>query len=246
MKNYLFAILFLLHGLILYSQPGISKDQFAFCITGDPVKLNDSLVSVQIEVSPGIVRLQPGQPALLRSNFIDQDSSMIGTGKCISVKGTSGYFVIRPGKGKRLPQKNDLLFTQVNYPATFKGRVYHLIQHAVYLKRVTGEDLYNFSFAVTADKNRENKLLDSMLADIHYTGKAMLDQQDGQDRLLVSGKFKDQKLFAAMQTITRNDLQDFLDYVNYRFMLYAGNNWKTAEIFATWMYGGTPLAMRRQ
>jgi hypothetical protein len=87
-------------------------------------------------------------------------------------------------------------------------------------------------------------VIDSLVADIQYTGKEMLQQHDGQDRIVATGRFKDKKLFTAMQQITNTDVTDFLDYIIARPRLYAGNDWKIAEVFATWMDGGAPTVIK--
>ena len=84
-------------------------------------------------------------------------------------------------------------------------------------------------------------MIDSLVADIQFTGKEMLQQNDGQDQNISGGIFNGKKLFAAMQTATAAHVKAFLDYVNARPQKYAGNNWKIAETFATWMAGGTPM-----
>ena len=38
--------------------------------------------------------------------------------------------------------------------------------------------------------------------------------------------------------------QNFIDYVIAQPQKYAGNTWKIAETFATWMAGGTPTVIK--
>ena len=47
-----------------------------------------------------------------------------------------------------------------------------------------------------------------------------------------------------MKTITKKDMTDFLDYVIAFPQKYSGNDWKIAEVFATWMDGGAPTVTK--
>jgi hypothetical protein len=82
--------------------------------------------------------------------------------------------------------------------------------------------------------------------DIRFTGKEMLRQNDGQDQVINGGIFDQKRLFASMQTITRQYLIDFIDYVIAYPGKYAGNNWKVSETFATWMISKTPVVIKSQ
>ncbi len=244
MKKYFLVIFILCTATVALAQQDNGKEVFTFRITDYTVKLSESIVLVQIELMHGGVGIQEGQIAVLKGNYSNADTTSIGAGKCNMIKGTYYYFGIRLVDKKRLPKKGDLLFTYGNYPATYKGRVYKLIQHDIYLQHVTGGPFYSFAFPVFGDKNQEGSVIDSLVADIKYTGREMLQQNDGQDRMVSSGRFKDRKLFAAMQQIKNVDVTDFLDYMIVRPVMYAGNDWKIAEVFATWMDGGAPTVIK--
>jgi hypothetical protein len=240
MRNFFLTTLILLSATISLAQQDKSKDIFAFRITDYTVKLDDSTVLVQVELSQGAVAIQQGQVGLLRANYSNGDTLTIGSGKCHLIKGSYYYFAIHLTDNKRLPKKDDLIFTFVNYPATYKGQVFKLIQNDIYLQHVSEGAFYTFAFPVFGDQNQESSVIDSLVADIKYTAREMLKQNNGQDRLIISGRFKNKKLFTAMQEITGNDMIDFLNYVIYRPSKYRGNDWKIAEIFATWMDAGAP------
>ncbi|MEP7237922.1 MAG: hypothetical protein ABI685_08660 [Ferruginibacter sp.] len=246
MKIYFLITLIVLGAITTEAQTDIAKDIFAFRITDYSVTLNDSIILVQVEINQGNAGIQEGQVGLLKGNSGTGDTSAIGSGKCNLIKGSYYYFGIHLADKKRLPKKGDVIYTFGNYPATFKGQVYKLIQHDIYLQHITGGGFYTFAFPVFGDKDQEKAIIDALVADIKYTGKEMLQQNDGQDRLITSGRFKDKKLFAAMQSVTNNDVSDFLNYVIYRTSMYAGNDWKIAEIFATWMDGGTPTVIENK
>ncbi|MEP7254443.1 MAG: hypothetical protein ABI666_01640 [Ferruginibacter sp.] len=244
MKGYLLTIVVLLNAAIAFSQPDKSKDLFAFRITDYSVKLNDSTILVQIEMTDGSVDIEEGQVAILKpnNNFTAIDTTAIGWGKCNLIKGAYNYFGIHLANNKRLPKPGDLLYTFIKYPTPNKGQIFKLLQHDIYLEHVTGERFYSFAFPMLGDKPQENSVIDSMVADIKYTATEMLKQNPEQDRVLDKGRFKGKKLFTVMQEITSADVKDFIDYVIYRPMRYAGHNWKVSEVFATWVDAGTPTA----
>ncbi len=244
MKSYFLTTLILFTAAISAAQQDRAKDIFAFRITDYIVKLSDSTAAVQVDLTQGSVGIEENQVAVLKSNFSNGDTVTLGAGKCNLIKGAYYYFGIRLTDKKRLPKKGDLIFTQGNYPVAYKGQIYHLIRYSIYLQHVTGGTFYSFAFPVFGDKNQESSVIDSLEADIHYTGREMLQQNDGQDKIIATGRFKNKKIFTAMQQITNTDVTDFLDYMIARPRLYAGNDWKIAEVFATWMDGGAPTVIK--
>jgi len=244
MKNFLLTIVLLLNIIICFAQQNRSKDLFTFRITDYTVKLNDSTMLVQVQPPPGAVIIEK-QLGVLRGNSNSAlDTAMIGWGRCQLIKGDYYYFSIHLANNKRLPKKGDLLYTKINYPASYKGRIFGLIQLDIYLQRVTEESFYTFTFAVSGDVQQENSVMDSLAADIKYTAREMLKISPDQNMLITTGKYKDKKLFIAMQEISGNDVKDFIDYILYMPTRYEGNNWKISETFATWMVSGTPMVIK--
>jgi len=244
MKNLLLIIALLSGTTVCFAQQNRAKDLFTFRITDYTVKLNDSTVLVQIQPQ-GSVGIPEKQVGLLKgnSNFA-LDTAVIGWGRCQLIKGDYHYFSIHLKDNKRLPKKGDLLYTKVNYPASYKGRIFGLIQLDIYLQRVTEGSFYTFAFPASGNVQQENSVVDSLAADIKYTAIEMLKIMPEQNLLITSGRYKDKKLFTAMQEISGNDVKDFIDYVLYIPTRYEGNNWKISETFATWMNSGAPAAVK--
>ncbi|NOT93358.1 hypothetical protein [Ferruginibacter sp.] len=229
------------------AQTGNKKELFAFAITDYMLSINDSVIIVQVQLPHGQNALiEKEQMGLLKHNYsnLKDDTSRIGWGKCNLIKGNYYYFPLHLYNKSIRPQKNDLLYTRINAPANYKGRIYGVLQNAVFFTQVTGESFYDFDKAFFLNENEENRLIDSMATDIKYTAKEMLKQNDGQDQDITSGMFKGKKLFAAMQMATANNVKDFLDYVIARPQKYAGNSWKISETFATWMAAGAPTVIK--
>lgn len=246
MRNYFLTILFSLSTFISLAQSDQSNDLFAFRITDNIVKQNGNTVIVHIQLNEGGIGIVEGQEGILKpsnqSGVID--TSDLGRGVCSLVNGSTYAFTITLNNGKRLPQKGDLIYTNGSYPTNYKGLVYNLLLNDIYLVHVTGERFYSFAFCVFGDQAQESSLIDSLVADIKYTGKEMLKKNPDMDRTIQVGPYKYKKLFTAMQEVTAKEVTAFIDYVIMRPLRYAGNNWKISEIFATWMDAGAPNASK--
>jgi hypothetical protein len=222
------------------------KEVFALPITSYIVAANDSVTVVQVEMPPGFnVIIEKEQLGLMRHNYSNsKDTTGIGWGRCQLIKSNYYYFAMHCHDKSIKPQKDDMVYTMVGYPAALKGRIFGLVKNAIYFQHVTEEKFYDFITPASMNEQQENSLIDSLVADIKYTGKEMLKQNNGQDQDVKGGIFDGKKLFAAMQTVTRAHVKDFIDYVLARPQKYAGNNWKIAETFATWMVNSTPTVIK--
>jgi hypothetical protein len=247
MKRILLVFYVCAVNLAAMAQPENKKDIFVFAITDYMVNISDSITVVQVQL-PQVqnVLIEKEQMGLLKHNFSNQknDTGRIGWGKCHLIKGDYYYFALHLYNKNTKPQKNDLLYTHINYPAAYKGSIYGLIKNAVYFQHVTGENFYDFGTALFLNEKTENSLIDSLVADIKFTASEMLKVNDGQDQEITEGIFKGKKLFAAMQAATAGNVKDFIDYVIARPTKYAGNSWKISETFATWMVGGAPTVIK--
>ena len=229
----------------LKKNPVVTKEIFGFQITSYIVDLTDSLKTVQIELPAGM-SIPLNQVAMLKGNYGNEnkDTSNIGWGKCSLIKGNYYYFGIHLNDKQKLPAENDLLYTYFNYPAKYKGRFYKLLKNSIYLQYVNEMIPYDFGTAEKLTAATEKQLIDSLVADIRYTGKMMQQQNDDQEQTISSGFYNGKKIFVTMQTITSRDVNNFLDYIIARPTKYAGNMWKVSEIFATWMAGGAPTVIK--
>lgn len=245
MKSNAVLILLLVFNTTIFAQSS-TKDVFAFPITEYIVSTNDSVSIVQVQLPISAIKIDANQLGLLKHNFTNNklDTSSIGFGKCNLIKGSYYYFGIRLLKTTIKPTKNDLIYTKINYPATYKGQFYNLIRNAVYFEKVTGGKFYEFESALNMDEAKEKTLIDLMVEDIKFTGQEMQKRSDNQDIKIEGGLFDGKMLFACMQTITAENVKDFLGYVIVRPNKYAGNTWKISETFATWATAGTPRVIK--
>ncbi|MGG9963540.1 hypothetical protein [Ferruginibacter sp. SUN106] len=247
MKFYVMIYIMFFAALQLTAQQESKKELFVFTITGYIVAAGDSITVVQVQMPAGAKAvIEKGQAGLLRRNFTNDntDTAKTGWGKCSLIKSDYYYFGLHLYDPQKKPQKNDLIYTMVNYPVKYKGRIYGMVKNAVYFEHVTGGNFYDFNTPATLNEQQESSLIDSLVADIKFTGKEMLQQNNGQDQDITGGIFNGKKLFTAMQIVTNANVKDFLDYVIARPQKYAGNTWKIAETFATWMVSNTPTVIR--
>ncbi len=247
MRKITLIIYSILITVLLNAQSENSKEVFAFTITDYMLEAGDSLKIVQIQLPTGTkISIEKEQMGLLKRNYsnVKDDTSKIGWGRCSIIKGNYYYFGLHIYKKINKPKKNDLLYIRINYPAKHKGRFFNCVRNAVYFEHVTGGTFYDFDTPAYLDEQNENSLIDSMVVDIKFTGAAMLQQNDNQDQNITGGIFNGKKLFAAMQTVTNGDVKKFIDYVIARPQMYAGNTWKIAETFATWMVSKTPVVIK--
>ncbi len=247
MKTYLLACALLMASVQLLAQKESTKELFAFTITDYIVPANDSIIVVQVQMPAGSgVVIEKEQMGVLRHNFSNNnnDTGAIGWGRCRIIKGDYYYFGLHLNNTAKKPQKNDVLYTYAVYPAPYKGRLYGLIKNAIYFEHVTEGIFFDFYTPQKLNAEGENSWIDSLVEDIKFTGREMLKQNSGQNQDITTGIFTGKKLFTAMQAITSDNVKDFLDYVIARPQKYAGNTWKIAETFATWMTNGTPTVKR--
>jgi hypothetical protein len=219
-----------------------SKQVVAFPITSYMVSSNDSLVIVQIK--PGsLVTIAEKAPAILRAVFTAADTTTadLGKGKCNLIKGEYFYYGIILDKKKRKPKEGDLVYTYVEHNYKYKGLLLTMAIHNITINNVQGELLVNYNTASAFNNGQDEKSVFTLLVnDVINTGKIMTEQMDNQDMVIAEGRFKGKKVFATMQQITNKDVTDFVKYIIARPQKYAGNSWKFAEIFATWVVGGCP------
>jgi hypothetical protein len=222
----------------------VSVDKiFAFKITDYIKQLNDSITLVQVIQPDGwptpIADKQLGLLKHCYKSGIELDTAMIGWGRCQLIKGDYNYFAIHCKKNQQIAA-GDLLYTKFTTQVVYNGRLLDVMKHAVELTRVTDEKFLFPADIFTLTREKEAAVLDSMVADIHYTGSVMMEQMPDNNQLIKGGLYDGKKLFTAMQSATRAELEQFLNYMIARPAKYAGHSWKISEIFATWMVSETP------
>jgi len=236
--------------LLFLSIPALSQDSStwvrAFPITDYMLDLNDSVKMVQVQL-PDDLQLKEKQMGLIRGLYINQHGDTVtkGYGRCQLIKGNYYYFSIGKNESKQPLKAGDLLYTMVPKTDLFYGRIPNLAGHFIRLTDVQEIPFYDrFEVFRYWSAEMENKILDSMIADIRYTGNYFLEEAPEMNQPVSSGSFKGKKLLELMKACQKSWLLDFFDYIQARPRLYAGRDWKLSEIFATWLSAGAPAVVK--
>lgn len=245
MKRVLFFT-FILFAEFSVAQADTSRWLRAFPLTDYIVELNDSTQLVQIKVPAGSF-IKEKQLGLIRGvyNVAQMDTVQKGYGRCHLIKGEYFYFSITHNNSGVAIKKGDLLYTFVKPSTVYNGQMLKLASHFITLQNVQENTLYDpINMYNHWEKIDETNLIDSLVADIKFTGNYFQKNNPSIDLLAKDGQFKGKKTFAVMIACEPAHVIDFLDYVIARPRLYAGKEWKIAEIFATWVAEGAPTVIR--
>ncbi|MFI5131223.1 MAG: hypothetical protein ACHQFX_14570 [Chitinophagales bacterium] len=244
--NKLFFLICLLLSLRSFGQKDTTKWLRAFPITDYMVDASDSVKIVQIRLPYG-VKFSEKQFGLLKGMYRDKhaDTIAIGAGRCNLIKGDYYYFTINHKASGRQPREGDLLYTFMEKTAVYRASIVRLASYYIGLQNVYEKPLYN-RYEVFSDWQRkdEEALIDSMVADIHFTGDYFLSNNPSMNVKIKSGKYEGKMVLNTMITCGKQDVKDFLEYITARPNLYAGHEWKISEIFATWLSEGTPTVVK--
>ena len=243
----LFSLLATLH----LSAQDTTQTVRAFPITDYMVDLNDSIKLVQLQLPDGL-SIPEKKLGLLKGMYRDKqaDTTTIGWGRChlnfvgVNTNKKTGnyyYFAINYRKSGIQPRAGDLLYVMTDKPLVYRGLIVKLAAHYIGLKNVYNKPQYNrYSVFSYWKQDIEDRLLDSLVADIHFTGEYFLKNEPSMNVPIKSGTREGKMVFNTMITCTRKDLIDFLEYMIARPAVYAGHEWKASEVFATWLSEAGP------
>jgi len=217
----------------------------AFPITDYMVDLNDSVKIVQLEMPDGLI-IKEKQLGMAWGVYEHSKADAVekGYGRCNLIKGNYYYFTIGNNKSGLLLKKGDLVYTMMDKTPIFYGRIPKLAGHFIRLLNVYETTLFDryLIFSNWTATNEKN-ILDSMVADIRFTGKYFLENNPSMDVPIKNGDYKGKTVLHFMIEATTTDVNKFLDYMIARPRLYAGREWKISEIFATWLSEGAPTVV---
>jgi hypothetical protein len=229
-----------------FAQNDISKWVRAFPITDYVIDLTDSVKVVQVKL-PVATSISEKQVGLLKGVYRDKhsDTITIGAGRCNLIKGEYYYFTINYKKSGKLPKEGDLLFALLDRTPVYYGNIVRLACHYIGLQNVYEKPFYDrynvFSKWVKSD---EESLLDSLVSDIHFTGNYFLENSPEMNVKIKGGRYDGMMVLNTMKACVKSDVTDFLEYMIARPRLYAGRQWKIAEIFATWLTERAPTVIK--
>jgi len=238
-------LLFFIIPALSYAQADSSRWLRAFPVTGYMVDLNDSIKVVQVQLPDGNT-VKEKQLGLIRGVYRSSksDTAQKGYGRCHLVKGDYYYFPIGHNTSGVGIREGDLLYTFVDQPAVYLGQVLRLASHFISLQNVYETPLYDpYKVFYQWTQTDETALVDSLVADIQFTGNYFMENNPSMDVAVTKGRFKGRKTFSVMTGCNSGNVKDFLDYIIARPRLYAGREWKISEIFATWVTEGAPTVL---
>ncbi len=228
------------------AQPDSTKWLRAFPITDYMVELNDSVRVVQVELPDGLV-IKDRSLGMVYGTYSSSAEDVVqkGYGRCHLIKSNFFYFSIGNNKSGKELKEGDLVYTFMDKTSVHYEQIVPLAAHFIQLLNVHELPFYDRYFVFNKwDKKDEQTLIDTMVADIQFTGQYMLQNDPSLDKLITSGKYKDQKILYVMAECQPDDLRAFLDYMIARPRNYAGKKWKISELFATWLSNGAPLVVK--
>jgi hypothetical protein len=238
---------FLVMSVRAHSQTDTTKWLRAFPITDYIVSLNDTVKVVQVEMPDGLT-IKQEQLGLLYGVYATSAADAVekGYGKCYLIKGDYFYFPIRNNKSGKEIKKGDLIYAFMDKTAIHYGQIPQLAAHFIRLLNVYDSALYDRYIIFNQWTEREEQqLVDSMVADIQFTGTYFLQNNPDMDVVIKTGDYKGRSTLKTMIACKPADVRDFLDYIIARPRNYAGREWKISEIFATWLAEGAPKVLKK-
>ena len=228
------------------AQTDTTKNLRAFPITDYIIDLNDSVKLVQLEMPDGL-KLKDKQLGIIWGVYEGSKNETVqkGYGRCHLVKGNYYYFAIGNNSSGLLLKKGDLLYTFMEPADIYQGYIPKLASHFIRLLDVYDEPFYDRYFVFNKwAKEDEQRTIDSIIADIKFTGNYFLENNPSMDVIIKSGVYAGKSTLKIMAACKSNDLINFFEYINARPRLYAGKEWKASEVFATWLSEGAPTVKK--
>ncbi len=164
-------------------------------------------------------------------NFVDQ--------------GTSGLSIKLSDSqdGQRIfKQLEGIIALPMKVPAKdYRSLFYDMVKNDIYLFDIMeGQPFYQLDQILENDSPElEKSILIAMLKESVFVAEEMV-KQGMESPLVVGGRFDGTDLFTAMKQSDLSDIRSFLRYVQFRPRKYQGINWPFAEVYATWIDGGSP------
>jgi len=247
MRKLLFYLL-LLSSANSFAQSDSTTWLRAFPITAYMVDLDDTTKIVQLEMPEGLI-IKDKQPGIIYGVYrtAKDDAVEKGYGKCNLIKGQYYYFSIRNNKSGQPLQHGDLLYTMMEKTNIYYGRITQLAGHFIRLQNVYGDPFYDrYTLFSKWTANDEQKLIDSVIMDIKFTGNYFINNDPSMNVIINGGDYKGKKVLDVMTQCGPADIENFIDYMIARPRLYAGKEWKISEIFATWLSEGAPTVIKNK
>lgn len=120
-------------------------------------------------------------------------------------------------------------------PSMSKYRV--LVKNSIRLQDGEGNFLPYWNEGELALSLTDGQIHAMLKNDIQMVAKFMREEMT---HTIAKGKYEGQSLFDVMEKVTEEDLVQFMSFIDQNPLAYRGNDWKIAEIYATWLDNGMP------
>ncbi len=243
------AFLFLSFFFVIKTQAQVDtagKWLRAFPITDYIVDLNDSVKLVQIELPDGLL-IKDRQLGLMQGVYENRpyDTARKGYGRCHLIKGNYYYFAIGNNTSSFPLKGGDLLYTFMDKTAIYYGLIPQLASHFITFQDVYGDRLFDRYFVfLNWTKKEEEELIDKLVDDIQFTGNYFMENDSSMNIEIKKGPYAGKRVLQVMTQCRPEDVKNFIQYILVRPRLYAGKEWKIAEVFATWVSEGAPVPVK--
>jgi hypothetical protein len=220
---------------------------WAFPITNYIKPLKPGIEVVQVRIPAAVKFVPDKQIGLLRGVVKGDniDTGKKGYGRCSLVKGAFAYFSVFMDSTASKPKAGDLIYTLI--PRNTLGYISPITDcasHYITFQTVTDTAFYQpEDFLKKWTKEQHDAAAKKMLQDIHFTAGYYLKEDSAKNLPIAAGVYKDRKILDVMAVANEQDLMEFLRYVAARPRRYAGNSWRIAETFATWLLHGAPMVV---
>ena len=106
------------------------------------------------------------------------------------------------------------------------GRIAQLAGHFIRLQNVYGDPFYDrYTLFSKWTANDEQKLIDSVIMDIKFTGNYFINNDPSMNVFIKGGEYKGKKVLDVMTQCGPADIENFIDYMIARPRLYVGKEW---------------------
>jgi hypothetical protein len=194
-----------------------------------------------------------GQEGVIWSRYSKSDKGSerqvmkLGTAKVLSAEPHSALVSVTmdSSEGDGLVRVNDCVRLKARTrPHPEQSRLWSLATYNISIEDLTHKTIVDYRTLYSNETQElDNTLLQTMLGDLHKSGRIYGDQIAAQffnGKPIPKGIFEGRTVREAMETATLDDLNKCQDSALHSPGAYFGSRWDTGTIYATWIVAGTP------
>jgi energy-coupling factor transporter ATP-binding protein EcfA2 len=216
----------------------------------EPGSGNEREVHIDKGTEDGIVVGQQGEIWSLYAEDSDgheRHVMKLGVGEVLSVEPRSALVRITMEKpeGDAMVREHDCLRLRARtLPHPEGSRLWPLVSYNITINDLKGNLIVDYRTLYSEETPElDNKLMQTMLEDLHESGRKYGDQFEKQffeSKPIPSGIFEGKTVRQAMESATLEDLNKSLDHALKYPGDFLGNKWKTETVYLYWLMAGAP------